>query len=97
MLTGVEVLHIGGLFDPELLVSSDHHPTHFKGAVVLIMSEILLCSDDFVITFPHCLVTTTDLFQLGVPPGSMLTRTARGPHLLAELFVGRLYNCLLSV
>ena len=97
MLMGVDVPHIGSLFNPEQLVGSDHHPAHLKGAVVLIKSKIPLCSDGFVFTSPHCLVTTADSLLLDIPPESLLSGTAGGSHLLVNLLVGRLYNCLLSV
>ena len=97
MFMGADVLHIGSLFNPEQLVSLDHHPAHFEEVVVLIKSEIPLCSDCFIVTSPHCLVTTANLLQLGIPPESLLSGTAGGLYPLVESLVDRLCNCLLSV
>ena len=87
---GVDVLHIGSLFNPEQLLSLDCHPAHFEGVVVLIKSEILLCFDSFMVTSLHHVVTTADPLQLGFPPGSPLSRTAGGLLLLAEPLAGGL-------
>ena len=97
MLTGVDILHIGSLFNPEQVVGSDCHPAHFEGDVVLIKSEILLCSDGFVVASSHWLVSTADLLQLGISPESLFSRTAEGPHILAEPLAGGLYDFLLGV
>ena len=97
MFTGVDVLHICNLFSLEWLVSLDCHPVHFEWAVVLIKSEIPLCSDSFVVASPHHLVTTGDPLQLGIPPEPLLSRTVGVPHILAELLVGRIHCCVLGV
>ena len=97
MLMRVYFLHVGSLFNLEQLVSSDHHPAHFEGAVVLIKSKIPLFSDGFVAASPHCMATTADPLQLGAPSGSLVSRTAGGPHLLVEPLVGGLYDCLLGI
>ena len=97
MLTGVDVLHMSSLFNLDWLVSLDHHPAHFKGAVVLIKIEILLCSDSFEVTSPHFLLTTADPLQLGIPSGSLLNGTVGDPHPLVEPLCVGPYDHLLGV
>ena len=52
VLPGIEVLHVGSLFDLKKLDSPDCHPAHFKEAVVLTDSKIPLCFYNFIST-PH--------------------------------------------
>ena len=97
VLPGVDVLHVGCLFNPEQLVSSDHHFVHYKGAVVLIESDIPLCLDSFVVAPPYSMVTITSVPQQGLLPETPLSRATRGLCLFAEHLAGRLECCLLSV
>ena len=89
--------YIGHLLNPEQLVSSDHNFVHFKGAVVLIESEILFCLDDFLVAPLHSVATITNLPQLGLLPEAPLSKATRGWHLFVELLVGGLDCCLLDV
>ena len=79
MLMGVDS-HVGGLFELEQLVGPDHHLDYFKGAVVILESEIPLCLDDFIVAPPHSMVTIINPPQLGLCPGVPLSNAARGPY-----------------
>ena len=94
---GGEVSCISSHLNPKLLVSLDHHPTHFKGVGVLTKSENPLCLNGFIVASPHNVAIISNLLQLCILPEALLSRTTGGPHLFAELLMGRLYCCIFSV
>ena len=89
--------HVGSLFDAEQLVSLHHHLVHVKGAIVLIKSGFLLCFGNSIVAPPHSMMTFVNLCHLGHHPKTSPSKSARGPHLLTELFEGRLDLYLLCV
>ena len=82
MLPGIDVVCISNLFNLQQLVGSDHHPSYFEGAVVLVKSGILLGFDSLSVTSLHCLATAANPLQLGIPPESLLRGTAGSPTFL---------------
>ena len=88
---------MSGFFDSKQLVSPDHHLVHFEGEAIFLESELLLCSDDFMVAALYGLVAIINLFQMGLQPEATLSNAARGLYFLLELLAGCIDRHFLSI